>query len=408
MIHKDYDIIIFSLSRWDHPMSGTCMAIAKEFSRNHRVFFVDRPFSIKDIFQDYESFELKKRLNSILFRNKPFLKVDTGYSTFIVATPGLCLPVNFLPKGHLFNFFNCFNQWIVNACIRRMMRTFKIKNYVYINYFNPVILPVLNNVNPKPLANAYYITNNISLSAYLARHGAIAEEKAVDQTDFILVSSKFQFNKLISKKSNVHYIPNAVDYDFYHSARINSTRMPYDLINIGETKIIMFCGYLSAIRIDYQLLKLVCETYIHFLIVVVGTYEEEDLLNYKLEQISNLIILGNRRYESMPGYMFTASVTIIPYLCNELNKSVYPLKLNEYLAMGKPVVTTHFSEDLDDFSDIIYISDSYDAFIDNIQIAIDSDNDGLKKKRLDTASQNTWKRRIEQMNTIFTNNIPEK
>ncbi len=402
---SNYDIIIFSLTRWDHPMSGASLAFAKEFSRNHRVFFVDRPYSIKDIFKDYETFDLKKRLNAILFRHKPFINVNTGYSTFTVATPGLCLPLNFLPQGMLFDLFNGFNQWVVKACIKRMIRKFDIKSYVYINYFNPVILPVLTKITPKPLANIYYITNNIKISNYVAKHGVAGEEKALERADFILVSSRFQFKRLISQKSNIHYIPNAVDYDFFESARNHSVQKPYDLINIGDTRIIMYCGYLSAIRIDYQLLKLVCETYPHYLVVIVGTYEEKDLLNYKLEQISNLIILGNRRYESMPGYLSMAHVTIIPYLCNELNKSVYPLKLNEYLAMGKPVVSTHFSEDLDGFSDIIYLSDSYDEFIDNIQVAMDSDSVNQREVRFDSAARNTWRRRVEHMENIFTKKI---
>ncbi|MDP1727175.1 MAG: glycosyltransferase [Bacteroidota bacterium] len=404
-MNADYDIIIFSLTRWDHPMSGSSLAFAKEFSRHHRVFFVDRPFSIKDLFNDYETFDLKKRINAILFRHKPFISVNTGYSNFTVAIPGLCLPLNFLPKGFVFNFFNRFNQWVVKACIRKMIAKFGIKNYIYINYFNPALLPVLTNIRPKPLANIYYITNNIRLSKYVSKHGVAGEEKALEFADFVLVSSRFQFKRLISQKSNIHYIPNGVDYEFYEAARVHSVQKPYDLLNIGDTKIIMFCGYLSAIRIDYQLLKLICETYPHYLVVMVGTYEERDLLNYRLEHISNLIILGNRRYESMPGYLNTANVTIIPYLCNELNKSVYPLKLNEYLAMGKPVVTTHFSEDLDGFSEIIYIADTYDEFIDSIQIAMDNDNENLKNTRFETAAKNTWKRRVEHMENIFTKRI---
>lgn len=404
-MNNEYDIIIFSLTRWDHPMSGSSLAFAKEFSRKHRVFFVDRPFSIKDIFNDYETFDLKKRLYAILFRHNPFINVNTGYSNFTVAIPGLCLPLNFLPKGFLFNFFNRFNQWVVKACIRRLISKFGIKNYIYINYFNPALLPTLTNIRPKPLANIYYITNDIRLSKYVSKHGVAGEEKALEFADFVLVSSKFQFKRLISQKSNIHYIPNGVDYEFYEASRVHSFQKPYDLLNTGDTKIIMFCGYLSSIRIDYQLLKLICETYPHYLVVIVGTYEERDLLNYRLENISNLIILGNRRYESMPGYLKAASVTIIPYLCNELNKSVYPLKLNEYLAMGKPVVTTNFSEDLDGFSEIIHIADTYDEFIDGIQIAIDTDNENLINTRFDTAAKNTWKRRVEHMENIFSKRI---
>jgi teichuronic acid biosynthesis glycosyltransferase TuaH len=135
------DIIIFSANRWDQPNAGTSVALAKELSKTRRVFFVDRPFSIKDLFLDYGRYSLQKRLPAILFRRKPFIDVQTGFSSFVVATPGLSLPINFLPKGAVFEILNIFNNWVVKLCLKRMVRKYKIKEYIYLNYFYPAILP---------------------------------------------------------------------------------------------------------------------------------------------------------------------------------------------------------------------------------------------------------------------------
>ncbi|MCG9879029.1 MAG: hypothetical protein MH472_00375, partial [Bacteroidia bacterium] len=67
------DIIIFSVIRWDQPLAGSAVAVAKELSKNNRVFFVDRPFSLRDLFKDYESFSLRKRLSSVMLRKNPFM-----------------------------------------------------------------------------------------------------------------------------------------------------------------------------------------------------------------------------------------------------------------------------------------------------------------------------------------------
>jgi len=400
---QNKDIIINSVVRWDQAMAGSSLAIAKELSKTHRVFFVDRAFSIKDLFENYENFSLRKRLKAILFRVKPFIEIQTGFSNFVVATPGLTLPINFLPPGVIFDFFNSYNNLIVKLCIKRMVKQYEVKEYIYFNYFNPVILPTLNLRNAKKLMNIYYVTHDIRLSKYMAKHGERAEKRLFPKTDLVLVSSKHQFKRLFNQNINMHYFPNAVDYRFFENIRNKNITKPYDLINIGDTKVIMFCGYLSEIRIDYKLLKLVCDYFPQNLIVIIGKYEEQDLINHKLDTINNLIILGNRRFESIPNYIKCASVTIIPYLCNELNKSVYPLKINEYLAMGKPVVTTHFSEDLESFSDVVYIASTYELFLSYLEQAMKQDTEDRMLARLKVASINSWINRVRHLEGIIQN-----
>ncbi|MDZ4668781.1 MAG: glycosyltransferase [bacterium] len=395
------DIIILSANRWDQPNAGPSVALAMELSKTRRVFFVDRPFSIKDLFLDYESYSLKKRLPAILFRKKPFIEVQTGFSSFVVATPGLSLPINFLPSGKLFSLFNSLNNWVVKTCINRMIRKYNIADYIYLNYYYPVILPTLKVRQAINHGNIYYNAQDIRLSKYMSRHGEAAEKKAIKKADLILVSSKNQFKRLFKQSANMHYFPNAVDFEMFKLAHQNDIPAPYDLMNIRATKVIMFCGYVSEIRMDYKLLKLVCESFKNCLVVVIGTYEENDLIKHKLDTFANLILLGNRRHEAIPSYLKCAHVAIIPYLCNELNKSVYPLKLNEYLAMGKPVVTTHFSSDLDSFAEVIYIASTYQSFLNFIEQAITEDNEVRIVNRINVAAQNNWGKRATHLGHLL-------
>lgn len=395
------DIIIFSVIRWDQPLAGSAVAVAKELSKNNRVFFVDRPFSLRDLFKDYESFSLRKRITSVLLRKNPFMEVQTGFSNFVVCTPGLTLPINFLPEGLLFNFFNGFNSLVVKWAMKRMAKQYAIKDFVYINYFNPVLLPTLEIKGAKNHLNIYYITQDIRLSKYMSRHGYEAEKRLLPKTDLVLVSSKNQFKRLFNESPRIHYFPNAVDYDLFSRVRDSNITPPLDLDNVGSTKIIMFCGYLSEVRIDYKLLKLTCEYFPFHLVVVVGKYEESDLIKHKLETIPNLLILGNRRHEAIPNYLKIAHVAIIPYLCNELNRSVYPLKLNEYLAMGKAVVSTKFSQDLDSFADLIYIASNYQQFLEGIELALAENDPQVAKNRVRVAAQNSWEKRVIHLQSLI-------
>lgn len=401
------DIIVFSSFRWDQPMAEASIALVKELSKSCRVFFVNRPFSIKDLFIDHADLTMRRRIKTILLRRSPFMNVETGFSNFIVATPGLTIPINFLHKGFFYNALNVINNWVVKACMNRMVKEFEIKEFVYLNLFNPIILPNLSLRSAKNVLNIYTVLHDIKFSPYMQRHGVQAQEKALKNADLVLVNSKNQWRELISKVENIYYFPNGVEYTVWESIRLKNIAAPYDLYNIGSTKVIMFCGYLSSNRVDYNLLRLVCENYPNYLVVLVGAYEEEDLIKYKLEEIPNLIILGNRRYEAIPAYIKCAHVCIIPYLCNDLNKSVYPLKLNEYLAMGKPVVSTLFSEDLEPFADNVYLSRNYEDFLSNIDLAIQENNAQRLENRIKLAEKNNWSYRVNLLNQLiaqFTRN----
>lgn len=401
------DLIFFSVTRWNQSNAGSSLSLLKEFSRHYRVFFVERPYSIRDLFIEWGSFQLKQRIAAILFRIKPYVEVDTGYSNFVVVTPGLCLPVNFLPKGLIYKLFNAYNNFVVSRAIHSAIRKYAIKDFIYFNYFNPVILPVFESVFHKPILNVYYITNDINTSKYLSKHGADAELRAIEKTNLILVNSKFHYQRIYQKELNMHYFPNAVDFPFFENIRLKQSAPPYDLLNIGSTKVLMFCGYISSIRIDFQLLKAVCENFTQYLVVLIGTYDEADLIKYKLDQIPNLIILGNRRYEAIPAYVKAASVALIPYLSNDLNKGAYPLKLNEYLAMGKPVVATNFSPDILSFKDVLYVANDYEDFLNYIELAILEDSIELQLKRIEVASQNTWAIRGQQFKFLVETSFPK-
>lgn len=400
MAQEKRDLIIFSLTRWDQPNPGSSVSLIKELSRHYRIFYIERPYSIKDVFKEWGTHHFAKRRAAVFLRKNIFLEVNTGFSTFTVVTPGLNIPVNFLPKGWLYNLINGFNNFIVKQSLNKLIKQFDVKDYLYLNFFYPALMPVVVSKYNPPALNIYYITNDIRYSRYFSKHGEEAEQKALQQTDIVLVTSRNHFKRLFSQKLKMYYFPNGVDYHFYESVRIRESALPYDLVNIGHTKIILFAGYISAIRIDYLLIKAICENFPNYLLVLVGTYDEEDLIKFKLEQIPNLLILGNRRYESIPAYIKIASATIIPYLCNELNQSVYPLKLNEYLAMGKPVVTTNFCPDLESLSEVIYISGSYEEFLQNLERALNEDDPYKIENRIKVARQNAWANRVRQFKQI--------
>jgi hypothetical protein len=110
-------------------------------------------------------------------------------------------------------------------------------------------------------------------------------------------------------------------------------------------------------------------------------------------KIVQYLLRANRKYYKNPDKI---AYYIIPYLCNELNIGSCPLKLNEYLAMGKPVVSTNFSPDMQAFKDVVYVANDYEDFLNSIELAIIEDHAGLQHSRIEVAAHNTWEIRAEQ------------
>ncbi|MCU0324973.1 MAG: teichuronic acid biosynthesis glycosyltransferase tuaH, partial [Spirosomaceae bacterium] len=92
-------------------------------------------------------------------------------------------------------------------------------------------------------------------------------------------------------------------------------------------------------------------------------------------------------------------VGLIPFKKNEFTKSIYPLKINEYLASGMPVVSTDFA-DLTDFKGLIYELEERN-FEENLRIAIQEIDKTLIEKRIAFAQANSWKNRAAELNKII-------
>src|SRR5690606_22516961 len=130
-------------------------------------------------------------------------------------------------------------------------------------------------------------------------------------------------------------------------------------------------------------------------LVMVGPRNYYGHTNIDLDAIPNLHFLGSKRLEQLPSYLAHFDVLILPFLINEVTRSIYPLKINEYLASGKPVVATPFSEDIQTFGDWISLEHEHQQFSEAIQKELDEDAPEKRKGRNEAASKNTWENRAE-------------
>lgn len=249
--------------------------------------------------------------------------------------------------------------------------------------------------DPAIKAVVYQSQDNIrALETYLRKHGNDAEVIAVQNAHLSIATSK-QLQKDLTQLSGkkVEYLPNAADYDLFKTAFTEKPKMPEDLEKIAHPII----GYTGNIchRIDYDLIQAICLSHPDKNLVMVGPRNHYGHTNIDLDAIPNLHFLGSKRLEQLPSYLAHFDVLILPFLINEVTRSIYPLKINEYLASGKPVVATPFSEDIQSFKNWISLEQDHQRFSTAIQQELEEDSPEKSKKRNEVASENTWENRAE-------------
>jgi teichuronic acid biosynthesis glycosyltransferase TuaH len=393
---KELPLVMVSMSRWDGDFSSASWSLAKTFAMGQPVIYVDYPFTVLDFWRERKLPRVKTRRDALLYKKRTLKRLSQYPGELYALTPPLMLPVNWLPKGKLYQQLSSINDRRLAASINKALKELGYSECIFFNSFNPLYLTQpFGKINFQTYI--YQSRDNIrGLEPYLSKHGAEAEVNAIRQAGLSIATSR-QLQKELSLYADkeVAYVPNAADFETFKKAFRGGLPVPDDLEDIPSPRI----GYTGNIchRLDYELIQSICKAHPEKNLVMVGPRNHWESTTINLDEIENLHFLGPKSIEQLPSYLAHFDVLILPFLCNEVTKSIYPLKINEYLASGKPVVATPFSEDITGFEKIIEIAGSPKEFVMGIEEGIFQDNPERKLERYKIAEINTWQHRVQQI-----------
>ena len=155
-------------------------------------------------------------------------------------------------------------------------------------------------------------------------------------------------------------------------------------------------------RIDADLLDFLLEKRPDWQFVFIGPAHanfQERYLPYK-----NIHYISTVVYQNLPDYMRYFDVAIVPFQNNNITRGNGLLKLRDYLAMGKPIVSTKV-DDADDLRDVIQIAQDPSDFLGKIEKALHDDNNGDVLKRKNVASINSWHNRIKELEELLKSHL---
>ncbi len=227
------------------------------------------------------------------------------------------------------------------------------------------------------------------------------ENHLISRVDIVFATSHKIFKDKQKHNSNTHLITNVAEFDHFNSIKKLNYSEPGDLSNIPHPRL-LFIGAISSFKLDFDLLENLAKELPEFSIILLGPKNTGELKTdiKGLESHKNIYFLGKKRYSRLPEYIQHSDILILPYRLNEYIKSCFPIKFFEYLATGKPVITTRISE-LEKFGSIVQIADSPSDFIRSCRELITSDSSTQTEARIQLASKNTWGDRIDKLVTLI-------
>ena len=228
------------------------------------------------------------------------------------------------------------------------------------------------------------------------------EDEMLRKVDTVIVVTSTLFDSKSPQNPNTHLVPNAVDYEAYSELDLQS---PNDMTDI-RGPMIGYSGLIAA-RLDLDLLQTAAESRPAWNFVFVGAVNDDhcEAQLRQLRELSNVFFLGQKSVTDVPRYVQQFDVCVIPYILNLRAQHASPLKLYEYAAASKPIVTTDFAA-ARSFEGHVEIAGTVDDFLSACEraIALDSSATEILENR-HFAAENTWDHRVQQISEIIRGSI---
>ncbi|WP_025761279.1 glycosyltransferase [Dyadobacter tibetensis] len=388
------NIIILGLPRFDSELESTNYTSAKLLARNNRVVYIENPLTIKDYWAIKDTVRHQRRQPFLSIWNTELMGTDTPNLTILV--PPVLLSINFLPEGWLYRQLLKLNERILAYKLKRVLRKQRIEAHVFINSFN-FHYPGLGSHLNASLA-VYHCLDPLIVD-FDRRHGLQSEAELVRNSDVVVCSSRQLQRETSELNVNSYFIPNAADLS--HSSKcMDPSLLVHSLFKDIKGPVI---GYFGAVerRINYELLLAAAQQHQDKSFVLVGPVDPVYIPEFiKLQD--NIYLPGPVPYAELPAVLKGFSVAIIPFKKDEVSRTIFPLKLFEYLGAGKAVVCTDFNPDLVDFTaDSVHYCSTATQFSAAISAALLEQGPEWVARRQEIAAENTWEKRIDQMSEVM-------
>jgi glycosyltransferase involved in cell wall biosynthesis len=314
-----------------------------------------------------------------------------------VATLPILLP--FFQMSHA---INAANQAVVGFTVRRWMRGLGFGNPLLWVYtpFSAALVKAIGNKSC-----VYECVDEFRAAKGFVRSAVIGdmEDELLRRCNVTIVTQEGLLSRRQKICSQTFCIPNGADTELF--ARIAADRSPIpDIIDSIPRPRLGFVGHIQY-WVDLKLIGYIARNRPDWSIVMIGPIHPLAGAG-DIKGLPNVHLIGRQPQSQIPRLLKGIDVCLNPYKPDDVAKHASPLKLYEYLAAGKPVVSTDMPE-ARKFEDRVWIARDYPQFLDRCAQAIQNlpEPQSVIESRLSSVADCSWKSRFAQINEVVSATI---
>jgi UDP-galactopyranose mutase len=363
------DLLCFSHLRW-HFVTQRPQHLLTRAARARRVFFWEEPYWDADDNGD----------------GTPTLEVMTESPTLFVLRPHLPRAGN------------------ADDMLRALLRRFMAENHItrYIRwYYTPMMLGFTNELNPQ--ATVYDCMDELTGFLHAPPELAEREQQLFAEADVVFTGGMSLYEAKRKQHANVHAFPSSIDVLHFAQAKCASTLTePQDQRSIPHPRAGFF-GVLDE-RFDSELMTEVARLRPRMHFIFLGPVVKIDPA--LLPQGENIHYLGGKAYTELPAYLAHWDVALLPFALNESTRFISPTKTPEYLAAGKPVVSTPINDVVSGYGreGLVAIAGSAEEFAGALDLALQPPASGwtaaVERKLASASWDSTWAAMSHQIDLV--------
>jgi glycosyltransferase involved in cell wall biosynthesis len=219
------------------------------------------------------------------------------------------------------------------------------------------------------------------------------ERFLMSKADVVFAGGHQLFDAKSRHHGNVHFYGCGVDVEHYGKARLDETRLPDSVASLPRPVF----GYFGVIdeRLDYELLATLADRFPEASVVMAGPFAKVD--RNELPERPNIHWLGQQAYTDLPALVKGFDVCLMPFALNEATKYINPTKTLEYMAGGKPVVSTAIADVVRNFTPIVQVARSPEEFVAAVERAWRRPDPDLIAQGIERAANATWDATVASM-----------
>lgn len=271
-------------------------------------------------------------------------------------------------------------------------------------YYTPMALSFTEQLNPA--LTVYDCMDELSLFKNAPAELKDLEKRLMAKSDVVFTGGNSLYEAKKHQHANIYSFPSSIDKKHFVKARTNKVQ-PADQTNVDGVKL-GFYGVIDE-RFDIELIRAIADARPTWNFMLIGPVLKINRAH--LPQNKNIHYLGQKTYDQLPAYLSGWDIALIPFMLNDSTKFISPTKTPEYLAAGKPVVSTAIRDVVNPYANqkLVHIGSTAEDFINAIELELSTQNKKQWLVKVDTfLSSNSWDNTCESMLTCIQSSIKDK